>query len=448
MEITMRLLKKIGKGAALAATALMLGNIFAMAGGAEVIAEEDKDVTIFLAGDSTVCDWDAIRGEGYYDPQAGWGQMLYRYFDDTVTVKNGAISGYSSKTFYQGCVAKNDNVRHLEELIKDAKEGDYLLVQFGHNDSSKPTPEQEISRPDIAERHVEPEEFKEWLMKYVNDARAKGVIPVLITPCGRYSVSGGKFVSNFKGYVEAMKEVAAENDVLLVDLDAKSREYYNQLGEEGAKDVFLFCEAGMYDSYYKEGAQDKTHFQKFGAIQLARMVAEGLKEANATGLVERMKDNVARPTTAPVTPTNITVTKDKGTMFSFKWDEVEGADLYTVYRVVTMNNGKEMISVAKQTETPNCVFTDLDNDKTYTFYVVSKNMTGESEASERIIRGDEQQTTKKKGNNMTVASDENDSGIGDIIPIIGIVIGVAAGVAAIAAIIIIVSGKKKKDKGV
>jgi len=443
--MVMNIFKKIGKTAALAAAGLMISGTLAMAGGDSVKADTENGITIFLAGDSTVCDWDAIRGEGYYEPQAGWGQMLYRYFDDTVTVKNGAISGYSSKTFYQGCVAKNDYVKHLEELLKTAEEGDYLLVQFGHNDSSKPTEEQLVTRPDIAERHVEPEEFKEWLLKYVVDARAKGVTPVLVTPCGRYSVSNGKFVSNFTGYVEAMKEVAAENDVILVDLDAKSRAYYNEVGEEGAKSIFLFCEAGMYDSYYKDGAQDKTHFQKFGAIQLARMVAEGLKEAGATGLVERMKDNVERPETAPATPTNIEVLVDKGTMFTFTWDEVEGADLYTVYRVVTMNNGKELISVAKQTEENKCVFSDLDKDKEHTFYVVSKNMSGESEESERVTRGSaEGTTTKKKVNNMTVASDEG-GGLADILPFIGIGAAVVVVVAVVVSVVIVVSKKKKGE---
>ncbi len=438
----MKLFKKMGKGAALAATALMFSNIFAFAGGDKAMADTTDNVTIYLAGDSTVCDWDAIRGEGYYEPQAGWGQMLYRYFDDTVTVKNGAISGYSSKTFYQGCVAKNDPVHHLEELIKDAKEGDYLLVQFGHNDSSKPTEEQLVTRPDIAERHVEPDEFKEWLLKYVNDARAKGVVPVLVTPCGRYSISNGKFVSNFTGYVDAMKALAEEENVLLVDLDAKSRAYYNELGQEGAKDVFLFCEAGMYDSYYSKGTEDKTHFQKFGAIQLARMVAEGLKEANAKGLVERMNENVARPENVPAAPTNVTVIKDKGTMFSFTWDEVEGADLYTVYKVI-MNSGKEKVVVAKQTEENKCVFTDIKNDgKQYAFYVVSKNMTGESEASERVLRGDENNTTKNKGNNITLPAEEN-NGIGDLLPIIGIVAGVVVVAVAVVAAVIIIKKKKK-----
>lgn len=390
---------------------------FCFLGGNGVKAEEN--INIFLAGDSTVCDWDAIRGEGYYEPQAGWGQMLYRYFDDTVTIKNGAISGYSSKTFYQGCVAKNDNVRHLDELIKNAKEGDYLLVQFGHNDSSKPTEEQKTTRPDVVERYVTTDEYKEYLGKYVDDARAKGVIPVLVTPCARFSVSKGQFVSSFGAYVEAMKELAEEKEVLLVDLDKKSREYYTELGEEGVKGVFLFCDAGIYpDSYYKNGVQDKTHYQKFGAIQLARMVAEGLKELDIKALTNHMNDNVTRPETVPETPSNLKVISDKGTMFSFSWDEVSGADLYTVYRVTHMPNGKEYISIVKQTEENKCVFTDLEKNKEYTYYVVSKNMSGESDASEKVVRSGvkEKNDTKDSFLKETKAGDNKN-------PIIFIIIG-------------------------
>lgn len=413
-----------------------------MAMAAEDTANKENKITIHLAGDSTVCDWDAIRGVGYYEPQAGWGQMLYRYFDDTIVVKNGAISGYSSKTFYQGCVAKNDNVRHLDELLKDAKEGDYLLVQFGHNDSSKPTEQQKVDRPDVVERYVTPEEYKDYLSKYVEDARAKGVIPVLVTPCARFSYHNGEFKTNFAEYIDAMKELAAEKQVLLVDLDEKSRAYYTELGEEGVKDVFLFCEPGQYpDSYYaKNGAEDKTHFQKFGAIQLARMVAEGLKEIAAPGLAERLNDNVARPTAVPAAPTSIDIVKDKGTMFSFKWDKVEGADLYTVYRVVTMANGKEMISVAKQTEENTCVFTDLEKDKQYVYYVVSKNMKGESVESERIIRG-EATTTEKKQNNTLLVEEKKESKLWAPLVVI-----LAAGIVAISVFIFISKGKKKSSE--
>jgi len=427
---------KVGAFAVVTAACSTLGLM-----GGETVKAATNGINIYLAGDSTVCDWDTIKGVGYYEPQAGWGQMLSTFFDDTVTVVNGAISGYSSKTFYLGCASKADYVRHLDDLLKNASAGDYLLVQFGHNDSTQPTEEQLTTRPDIAERYVTPEEFKLYLERYIVDAQAKGVTPILVTPCGRYSIGAdGKFKSNFTAYVNAMKELAADKNVYLIDLDAKSREYYDSLGEEGAKSVFLFVDKGAYpDSYYAEGVEDKTHFQKFGATQLARLIAEGMQELGLTDLTERMTSNVARPESAPGVPQNMKVITDKGRMFTFTWDPVEGADLYTIYRVVTMANGAEIKSVVRQISEPKCVFTELEVGKEYTYYVVSKNMVGESEASERVVRTGASNNSGNKERNDLVSS-ETDAKEPPYL-LIGII---AAAVVVVVVIAIFVSKSMKK----
>lgn len=362
-------------------------------GGKEVMAAEtDSNITIYIAGDSTVCDWDAIKTVGYYAPQAGWGQVFDMFFDESVTVVDGAISGYSSKTFYDGCVAKSDYVRHLDVLLANAKEGDYLFVQFGHNDSAAPTTEQLTTRPDIAERYVTTEEYKTYLSYYIADAREKGVIPVLVTPCCRNSRNAetGKYSSSFAAYAEAMRELAEEEECLLIDLFAASEEYYeyvyNTLGEDGVKQIFLNVVEGAYTSYYSGKTSDSTHYQYFGAVQNARLVAQGIKELAITDLCNRLEDNVDMPQAVPKTPTNLKKVSDDGSTYKFKWDAVDGADTYAVYEVTNDDSGNEVLSYIKQVETNEVNIYNLTENTDYTFCVVAKNMAGDSASSEYISR--------------------------------------------------------------
>jgi lysophospholipase L1-like esterase len=184
--------------------------------------------------------------------------MISRYFSRNITVANHAIGGRSSRSFIeQGRLAA------IHQVIRP---GDYLFVQFGHNDAT-------ASRPD---RYTPPADYKEYLRRdYIRATRARGATPIVVTPVSRrdYNPSTGKFKVSFPAYVDAAKAVAAEEKVPLVDLSALSRAYLDSIGVEASKGIFLWLNPGQYPNF-PNGVQDNTHFQEKGAIQMARLVSE------------------------------------------------------------------------------------------------------------------------------------------------------------------------------
>jgi len=204
--------------------------------------------TIYLAGDSTVQSYNS----SYY-PQAGWGQVIYEYFTSDVKFVNKAIAGRSSKNFVeQG---------RLDEILNVIQEGDYLFIQFGHNDAT-------ISNPD---RYAAPyTTYKEYLAKFVDGARAKGAIPVLITPVARLNYKNNTYVNDFPDYCNAMKQVAAEKNCAIIDLMTKCLNYYSTLDYNKVFTFYMVSSNGT----------DYTHFTETGAREIAKLVAQGVKELN------------------------------------------------------------------------------------------------------------------------------------------------------------------------
>ncbi|MCZ8520928.1 MULTISPECIES: rhamnogalacturonan acetylesterase [Paenibacillus] len=206
----------------------------------------DARFTIYLAGDSTVQTYTADRA-----PQAGWGQYIAGYFTGEVRFENRAIGGRSSKTFIEE--------GRLDSILEEIREGDWLFVQMGHNDA---TP----SRP---ERYTEPfGSYKDYLRLYITGARDRRAVPLLVTPMGRLHTEDGTFVNDFADYCTAMKEVAEELEVPLVDLMTRSLAHYAALGYEEASRLFMVSENGT----------DLTHFTEAGAKRLAGLLAEGIRE--------------------------------------------------------------------------------------------------------------------------------------------------------------------------
>ncbi|MGI5187260.1 RICIN domain-containing protein [Promicromonospora sp. CA-289599] len=213
----------------------------------------DGTPTIYIASDSTAQTYNS----GYY-PQMGWGQKLANYFDANTTVANHAIGGRSSRSFIeQG---------RLNTILNAIQPGDYLFVQFGHNDASSGNPE----------RYTSPTDYKRYLRdNYMAGATARGATPVLLTPVSRRDYdSNGQFRVSFPDYVNKVYELVNETGVAMIDLSARSRAYLNSIGPEAAKGVFLHTSRGQYPAF-PNGVADNTHFQEHGADQMARIVSEG-----------------------------------------------------------------------------------------------------------------------------------------------------------------------------
>jgi len=209
--------------------------------------------TIFLAGDSTVAK--------DQKPFAGWGQMLQPFFKPEIVVANHAKSGRSSKSY----IAE----KRLETIINEIKPGDYLLVQFGHNDQ----------KPD-EDRKTDPfTTYPQTLQIYIDAAHAKGAFPVLITPVYRRRFNENGVQQDTHGeYPNAVRRLAAQKNVPLLDLHKKSGELIAELGVEKSKDIFVHVEPGVYEKH-PQGIQDDTHFSKYGAAEIARLVINQIKDS-------------------------------------------------------------------------------------------------------------------------------------------------------------------------
>ncbi len=195
-----------------------------------------KPLRLAIIGDSTVCNYPPTEANHRH----GWGMHIGEYFNDQLTVSNWARSGRSTKTFInEGWWAKTL-----------AEKPDIVLIQFGHNDSHAPT------NPEATNAATD---FRDYLRKYIDETRAIGGVPVLVTPMCRRTAT-----DSLIPYAEAMKAVAAEKHVAWIDLHASSAKLYAQLGPTATKEL--------------EGG-DTTHFNEKGARAMARLVMDELPTA-------------------------------------------------------------------------------------------------------------------------------------------------------------------------
>jgi lysophospholipase L1-like esterase len=224
-------------------------------------------ITIFLAGNSTVVDQQQ-------EPWAAWGQMVPRFFrPGDVVVANYAESGETLKSFV--------GERRLAKVLSVIRPGDWLFVEFAHNDQ-KPGPS-----------HVEPfTGYREMVKRFVAEARARGANAVLVTSTQRRSFGeDGKVVNTLGDYPEAMRRTAAEVGAPLVDLTAMTTAFYEALGPEGSKRALVHYPAGAFPGQ-AEALSDDTHFNDYGAYEVARMVVESLRRQHHF-LARFLRDDVA-----------------------------------------------------------------------------------------------------------------------------------------------------------
>jgi lysophospholipase L1-like esterase len=222
-----------------------------------------KKLKIFLAGDSTI----AIKDSKAF-PETGWGMPFVQFWDSTVTVVNKAKNGRSTKSFMQEGLWKS--------ITGEASEGDYVLIQFGHNDEV-PT----------KKTYTTEKEFESNLVQYVREARDKKAIPVLLTPVARRKFdSTGHIVGTHEVYAQIVRDVARKENVPLIDLDKRAQQLYQKLGVEASRLLFNYLEPGEHPNY-PDGKKDDTHFSELGARLIAEMVLADLK-ALQPGLAARI----------------------------------------------------------------------------------------------------------------------------------------------------------------
>lgn len=243
---------------------------------------QQKPVTVYLVGDSTMADYtgDYDPGKDYMKnryPLTGWGQVFQQFMAsdslsqidnlvkaDSALVKDVAQGGRSTRTFFQ-----EGRWRSVYEKLN---ENDIVLIQFGHNDASK-------SKPD---RYVNVEGYKEFLRLFVKEARQKKANPIILTPVARnYPWENGHLENVHGEYDQAAKHVAKEMNVMLIDLNQRSMDYFSSKGRDYVtRNYFMNLSKGKYEAY-PEGQDDNTHFQPEGAKAVAQLVFDGMKELNS-----------------------------------------------------------------------------------------------------------------------------------------------------------------------
>ena len=223
-----------------------------------------KKITVWLIGDSTM----SIKDPKTY-PETGWGMPFVYFFDSTVKVDNRAQNGRSTRTFMEE--------GRWQPVVDAMQEGDYVFVQFGHNDEVK-----------TKKSYTTEEVFKANLVKYITDTRSKKANPVLLTPVARRSFdSAGHVTGTHDVYAQIVRNVAKENNVPLIDLDKEGQALYQQWGVEKSKLLFNQLAPGEHPNY-PQGKEDNTHFNELGARMIAQIVLKNVRSLNLE-LVERIR---------------------------------------------------------------------------------------------------------------------------------------------------------------
>jgi lysophospholipase L1-like esterase len=228
--------------------------------------------TIYLAGDSTMVDQDV-------EPWASWGQMLPRFLSPGVVVANHAESGESSSSFV--------GEQRMAKIMSLIKPGDFFFVQFAHND-------QKLGP-------AFPEKYRGLMTDFVNQVRAKGATPIIVTAMVRDQWGpDGKMTESLAPYPQISREVAAATHTPLIDLNAMSRTMFEAMGKDGAGNAYMHFPANTFPDQAK-AIDDNTHFNNFGAYEIARIITHGIR-ADKLPLVKFLDPTV--PDFNPAHPDN------------------------------------------------------------------------------------------------------------------------------------------------
>jgi len=246
----------------LAAITLLLG---ACQSSEQSKEKEEKNVKIYMIGDSTMANKEENRR-----PETGWGMVFNEFFTDKVEVDNHAVNGRSSKSFI--------GEGRWDQVYEQLQPGDYLFIQFGHND-------QKFKSPD---RYTNPfTTYRANLERYVTEAREKGAIPILLSSIVRRNFNEyGCLIDTHTDYPLVTRLVADDMDVPFVDLQRLTEFRVTELGPDDSKKLYNWLEPGENPNY-PDGVQDDTHLNNEGAHEVAQMVINELKKQGI--LVDYMK---------------------------------------------------------------------------------------------------------------------------------------------------------------
>jgi lysophospholipase L1-like esterase len=210
---------------------------------------------LHLVGDSTMADKVNLAY-----PERGWGQLLPQFMLPELSIINHAANGRSTLRFL--------NEGRWQLLLTELKAGDYVLIQFGHNDQKQDDPSRYAAVDST---------YPQLLSRFIAEVRAKDAIPMLATPiCRRSFAENGKLENSLADYAAAMRQVAAQQKVSLFDLNAQSCAAISRFGPSASQAYFIQVPAGLYQKF-PDGKTDNTHLNTQGASWIAQLFVRELK---------------------------------------------------------------------------------------------------------------------------------------------------------------------------
>ncbi|PYP80037.1 MAG: GntR family transcriptional regulator [Gemmatimonadetes bacterium] len=234
------------------------------------LALRAEPITVWLAGDSTMAQKQPDKR-----PETGWGEALQPCFDSTeVRIANRAMNGRSTRSF----VAEG----RWKAILDSLKTGDYVFIQFGHNDEKVGTA-----------NYSSPDDYRRNLLHFVEDVRSRGGHPVLFTPVVRRRFEGARLLDTHDGYPDAARAAATESHVPLVDMTRASAELVEPMGQDSSRALWLHLEPGANPNY-PAGVHDDTHFNPLGAQRMAGLALDALRGLHLE-LATHLRSCAARP---------------------------------------------------------------------------------------------------------------------------------------------------------
>lgn len=359
--------------------------------------------TLFLASDSTVQPY----GDKNY-PQTGWGQPLYLFFQpekegedrhpaDRVVelpgliINNRAIAGRSSRSFLEE--------GRLDELLLAVNEGDFVMLQWAHNDGNKVRPN----------RYVSPEDYPQFLQYYIDGIKQRGATPILVTAVTMRNCDwndGKEFTIAFPEYRDAMMKLATEQKLPLIDLGKKSRELVAEHGPEGSKSIYMWIKEGQYpDGAFAAGCTDNAHLKVYGAMLFANIVVKSIAEYAEDDRLDVLKKLVCPRAYIenPEEGVDWSAGVEDGVIAGFlmhelsidgaqanfllNWNRVDKAELYRVYRKVKGEKDFTVVREVTREEKDNATTMPFaaPAGEIYEYYVTALDEAGKEISKSRVI---------------------------------------------------------------